>query len=208
MNNYEALNEKQKIQFKKSLNRLFSVGFINKKDKNVENDYYFIHSNLLAYKEFLNCFDYDIIIDEVNGVLQLINIKGDGKRSLKLYESIVILLLRILYDEKKRELSLTSQVMVTVEEINQKYLSLETREKNIDKTTLREALRTLKNIGIISILDKDTTKGDCRIIIYDSIALAIRINDIDEVSKIIYSYREKEVSDDEEISEDETDQLA
>ena len=50
--------------------------------------------------------------------------------NLKLYESIILLILRILYDEKKRELSISDEVIVNLGDIQDKYLSLQIRDKN------------------------------------------------------------------------------
>ena len=67
---------------------------------------------------FFSCFTADISgkpslailvgrleINEEYGVIQLTSPRGYNRMNLKLYDSIVLLILRILYDEKKRELS-------------------------------------------------------------------------------------------------------
>ena len=122
------------------------------------------------------------------GVIQLVNRENYNHLHLKLYDSIILLILRILYDEKKRELSLTD-VVVNIGDIQEKYLSLKIREKQIDKTTMNNALRLFRRYNLIGILDKDLLKEESRIILYDSILMAVRVEDIKRVSDMLALYR-------------------
>ena len=45
-----------------------------------------------------------------------------------------------LYDEKKRELSAIEEVIVNLGDIQDKFVSLNIRDRLIDKTTMRNAL--------------------------------------------------------------------
>lgn len=69
-------------------------------------------------------------------MIQLTNPQNYNRLNMKLYESIILLILRILYDEKRRELSVSDEVIVNLGDIQDKYLSLQIREKMIDKTTM------------------------------------------------------------------------
>ena len=48
----------------------------------------------------------------------------------------------------------------------------------IDDTTFRNAISTLKRLQIIEILDTSLTEEESRIIIFDSILMAVRVEDI------------------------------
>lgn len=48
----------------------------------------------------------------------------------------------------------------------------------IDKTTMRNALSLFRRFQLIETLDKDLTNEESRILIYDSILLAVRVDDI------------------------------
>ena len=76
---------------------------------------------------------FSVIVWKINeelGVIQLTNDYNYNRLNLKLYESVILLILRILYDEKKRELSVSDEVIVNLGDIQDKYLSLQIREKN------------------------------------------------------------------------------
>ena len=82
-----------------------------------------------------------------------------------------------------------TDVVVNIGDIQEKYLSLKIREKQIDKTTMNNALRLFKRYNLIALLDKDLTQEDSRIVIYDSILMAVRVEDIKRVSDMIALYR-------------------
>ena len=126
------------------------------------------------------------------------------KLNLKLYESIILLILRILYDEKKRELSISDEVIVNLGDIQDKYLSLQIRNKMIDKTTMRNALSVFRRFQLIEILDRDLANEESRILIYDSILMAVQIDDIKKAYEKVEIYRKGRQTD-EEADENEAD---
>ena len=65
----------------------------------------------------MGLFGYRLEINEEYGVIQLTNMSGTNRYNLKLYESIILLILRILFDEKKRELSVSDEVIVNLGDI-------------------------------------------------------------------------------------------
>lgn len=115
-----------------------------------------------------------------------------------------MLILRILYDEKRRELSVSDEVIVNVGDIHDIFLSLKIRDKMIDKTTFRNAISTLKRFQIIETLDSNLTDEDARIIIFDAILMAVRVEDIKTAYEKLEIYR-KGGKDSEEADESEAD---
>lgn len=97
------------------------------------------------------------------------NPQNYNRYNMRLFESVLLLILRILYDEKRRELSVSDEVIVNVGDIHEKFLSLKIRDKMIDKTTFRNAISTLKRFQIIETLDTNLTDEEARIIIFDAI---------------------------------------
>ena len=124
--------------------------------------------------------------------------------NLKLYESILLLILRILYDEKKRELSVSDEAIINLGDIQDKFLSLKIRDKMIDKTTMRNALALFRRMNLIETLDRDLTKEETRILIFNSILMAVRIEDINQAYEKLELYRKGNRSD-EETDENEAD---
>lgn len=185
---FEGMLQKEKDEFRRVCNKLMSTCFICRQNADTKSDYYFILRQKPVFARYLDVLGYTLEINEEYGVIQLVNRENYNHLHLKLYESIILLILRILYDEKKRELSL-SDVVINIGDIQEKYLSLKIRDKQIDKTTMNNALRLFKRYNLVAILDKDLLKEESRIVIYDSILMAVRVEDIKRASDMIALYR-------------------
>ena len=188
MDLFDGMLQKDKDEFRRVCNKLMSICFICKQNADTKSEYYFILRQKPVFERYLDILGYMLEINEEYGVIQLVNRENYNHVHLRLYDSIILLILRILYDEKKRELSLTD-VVVNIGDIQEKYLSLKIREKQIDKTTMNNALRLFKRYNLMALLDKDLTQEDSRIVIYDSILMAVRVEDIKRVSDMIALYR-------------------
>ncbi len=198
----EEFNIKSKENFKRVCNKLLSVCFICKKKEDTKSEYYFIESNLEALNEYLGLLGYKIEVNKVIGVAQLINEFNNNKATLKLIDSILLLILRILYHEKMEELSLAEEIMIQVSDIQEKFITLEFENRLIDKTKLLEGMKTLRKYNIIQNLDGNMALGDTRIIIYPSILMALRYDDITKIYEKLNTYKRKEVKEDEEVNGD------
>lgn len=188
MDLFEGMLQKDRDEFRRVCKKLMSICFICKQNADTKSEFYFIMRQRSVFERYLGVLGYTLEINEEYGVIQLVNRENYNHLHLKLYDSIILLILRILYDEKKRELSLTD-VVVNIGDIQEKYLSLKIREKQIDKTTMNNALRLFRRYNLIGILDKDLLKEESRIILYDSILMAVRVEDIKRVSDMLALYR-------------------
>jgi len=202
---FEGMSNKDRDQFRRVCSRLLSMCFICKKNESTRNDYFFIMRQRPVFEHYFDILGLSMEISEQYGVIQLVSRDGSAHVQLKLIDSLVLLILRILYDEKKRELSL-SDVVVNVGDIQEKYLSMKVRNKQIDKTSMNNALRTLKRYNVIDTLDRDLSQEDARILIYDSILMAVRVEDIQKVSELVDQYRkDRKEESDEDTAADQAD---
>ncbi len=202
MDLFEGMMQKDRDQFRRVCNKLMSMCFIVRRNETTKSEYYFILRMREVFARYL--LGYTLEINEEYGVIQLVNRENYNHLNLKLYDSIILLILRILYDEKKRELSLTD-VVVNLGDIQEKYLSLKIREKQIDKTTMNNALRLFRRFNLVELLDRDLLQEESRVVIYDSILMAVRVEDIKRVSDLISLYRKGEEKGNEEAQENPAD---
>ncbi|MCR4651242.1 MAG: DUF4194 domain-containing protein [Lachnospiraceae bacterium] len=204
MDYLEGMLQKEKAEFSRICNRLLSSCFLCKRNETTKPDYYFVIKHREKFSDYLSLMGYRLEINEGYGVIQLTNPMNYNRYNLKLFESIILLILRILYDEKRRELSVSDEVIVNVGDIHDKFLSLKIRDKMIDKTTMRNAISTLRRFQLIETLDRDLTNEDSRILIFDSILMAVRVEDIKKACEKLEIYRKGE-KESEEIDESEID---
>lgn len=200
----EGMLQRDKDEFTRICNRLLSNCFLCKRNETTRADYYFITKYKQEFTEYLSVLGYRLEINEEYGVVQLTNPQNYNRYNMKLFESIILLILRILYDEKRRELSISDEVIINMGDIHEKFMSLKIRDKMIDKTTLRNAISTMKRFQLVETLDRDLANEDARLIIYDSILMAVRVEDIKLAYEKLENYRKGGKSD-EEVDENEAD---
>ncbi len=200
----EGMLQKDKDEFKRLCNKLLSICFICKNNTNTKTEYYFVIKYREKFDEYLKVLGYRLEVNEEYGVIQLTNPQNYNHVNLKLYESIILLVLRILFDEKMRELSASDEVIVNLGDIQDKYLSLQIRDKLIDKTTMGNALRLFRRFGLVELLDKDLGNEESRVLIFDSILMAVRVEDIKQAYEKIEIYKRGKMTD-EEVNENEAD---
>ena len=199
---YDTLSSRDKEEFKRISNKLLSFCLICKQKEDTKKDYYFVENHKDAINEYFEPLGFELEVNKSIKAAQLINKFGNNKINLKLIESITLLILRILYQEKMQELSLSQFVTVEIEEIQSRFIALGFKDRLMDKTLLRQALSTLKKFNIIETLDRDMTLSDSRLIIYPTIQMIVRSENITSIYEKLDTYKRKGVKEDEEVNGD------
>ncbi len=196
----------QQEKFRQAANKLLNHCFVLKKKEDTRNDYLFVVQHKDAFSRYFDLLGYRIELNETHGVAGLSNLHGTGRLRLKKIESILLLILRLLYVEKRKQLSLTEEVILLSDEIQQKFslLKLENRPQ-LDKTTLRDTLRLLRRYNLVQPLDRDVTLADARILVYPSILFAVPNDNLNLVHAAIESKLEQYTTGGESADDEETD---
>lgn len=172
----------QKNKFRETANKLLNQCFVLKKKPETKKDYYFIKENKHDFDEYFDLLGYRILIDEENGVIGLDNIYKTGRLSFSKIESVLLLILRLMYLEQRKDISTFSEdVIVSMDDINQKYRMLEIKSKPVlDKNMENNFVSLFRRYNLIKNLDTDVNQADARIQIYPSILMAVRNEDINQ----------------------------
>ena len=179
----ELLGNVSKDRFRQTTNKLLNECFILKSMSDTAADYRLIMANKDVFEGILDLLGYDLVIRDDLGVITIDNPAGTGRVHFSKLESILCLILRLLYIEKMKEVSQINDVIVLLEEIYEKYSLLNIGR--LRKDLLLNALRSFKRVNLIQNLDRlDTGNIDIRIQIYPSIMLAITSLSLDEAYKI------------------------
>ena len=206
----DVLENVPKDKFRATANKLLNECFILKKNKDTISDYNFI----LNYRDyFISLFDvlgYELVIQEDQGVIGINNPAGTGRIHLKKIESMLLLILRLLYIEERKKISQTGDVVIIVDQVYDKYNMLRMQNK-LDKTTLRNSMGLFRRYHLIQNLDADMSNPDTRVILYPSILFAVANASLDDMYQAAKDKLEKygrggedraDSSDDEEVDED------
>ena len=186
---FEILNEStvQKDRFRNAANKLLNQCFLVKKKEDTKAEYMFVMQNKELFVPYFELLGYELQINEEQGVIGLVNTYGQGRLQLTKYESIMLLIYRLLYVEKRKQLGTYSEeVTVLVEEVREKYTMLNIKAKPmLDKSLERSIVSTFRKYNLIKNIETDVTQSDTRIIIYPSIILALPIDDINRYHQTI-----------------------
>ena len=167
-----AQSSSQKEKFAIAANRLLNQCFILKNKDDTKRDFYYIKDNFDLFCSYFDLLGYDIKINEDLGLVSSMNRNGTGRLQFTKAESIMFLILKLLYLEKRRDIaSYMGQAVASIQELRDKYAVLKT--KKLDKSTEKEAFMLFKRYNLIRNLSPDLSDGNTRIEIYPSILVAV-----------------------------------
>ena len=169
------------------LNNCFIIGNVD----STREKYYYVINHEEAFRQIFQPIGYTLVIHRNLRVVQLVNNHGTGRLSLRKYESIMLLIFRLMYVEKRESLSTSEdRVIVSVEEIKNEYEKLNLPRK-FDKGLLEDSLRNIKRYNLVQPLDK-LLDMDAKIQIYPSVMLAMPDTTItkayEQTSKLLMQY--------------------
>jgi hypothetical protein len=193
---YDEFNTGQKQLFAKTCLKLLQNSFIARDKEDNKEMYYFLLSFKSYFDQYFDVMDFEIVLDRELGAVQLIHREGNNLLRLKKEETLVLLILRILYHQHLMKTSINDNVVIRVDEIHQYYDSLELKKK-INKTDLIKILRIYRRLNLIEALG-DITKANTKIIIYPTVLLAINTQAINDVYNLIANMEERNEGDENE----------
>ncbi len=172
----------QKEKFRTAANKLLNQCFLLRRREDTKKEYVYVRQNRELFVPFFDLLGYELRINEDQGVIGIVNQFGTGRLALGKYESIFLLILRILYVEKRKELgTFSEEATVLMEEIREKYAMLRIKAKPmLDKGMERQMISLLRRYNLIQSLDGDVSRSDARIVVYPSILMAVTVEDIND----------------------------
>ena len=178
------------------LNNCFLMGTVD----TTREKYYYVINHEESFRQIFLPIGYTLVIHRNLRVVQLINNHGSGRIALRKYESIILLIFRLLYVEKRESLSTNEdRIYATVEEIKNEYEKLNLPRK-FDRAFLEDSIRNIKRYNLVQVADK-LVDMDAKIQIYPSVMLAMPDTDIskayDETVKLLSQYKNSEGEDEE-----------
>jgi len=178
--------------FKTALHILTSKTFIIRGIDKEQELYDFTIRNIALFETWFSCMDAILVRDESLGVIAF---RGSGNTRLRFSrdEICAVLVLRLLYEDKRLEVSLHKFPVMSVREFQDKYNAMTGEE--IKKTALIKVLSRLSSCKLISIESNDYADPEAIIQLYPSIPLSIDRTALDEAVSIL---GKQEVADEEE----------
>lgn len=188
--NFLDLKEAEKTTFSRIVNKLLQVNLLTKRKIADANDYRFI----LAFKEIFEAFfllmDFSLNIKREDEVVYITNDSLYNHLRLKKEESVLLLVLRILYQRKKDYVTLDEDVEIFLHEIHSELMRIGYLDnKRITKDKLKPTLSFLRSYNLIDYIDRGL-HDDARIKIYPTIIYVTNLESIKEVVDKLDGYME------------------
>lgn len=191
--NYKDFKEGEKNNFSRITNKLLQVNYITRRKVTDSNDYRFILAYEETFKAFFALIDFSLNIHREDEVLYIKNEERFNHISLRKTESVLILVLRIIFQRKQDVVTLDEDVEVFLYEIHDELSRIGFLDnKRITKQSLEESIKFLRGYNIIDYIDRGL-HDDARIKIYPTILYLTNLDGIKEVIDRLDSYVEPDI---------------
>ncbi|GHU62481.1 hypothetical protein FACS189445_5500 [Spirochaetia bacterium] len=171
------LSNDEAESFKTALHTLLSRTFIIRGIDREKELYDFTIRNIALFDAWFSCMDAVLVRDESLGVISFRG-AGDTRLRLNLDETCAVLVFRQLYEDKKREISLTAFPVITIADFQRKFNAMTGGE--IKKTSLINVLHRLSGCKLVAVDSPDFADGEGLIRLYPSIPFSLDREGIDE----------------------------
>jgi len=196
--------EKSRRDVPRIVNRLLGQTFLYQDVETDKDDYYFVYRHRSVFNGLLELAGFSLLHDDYHRIFQAVSDFSYCRARYKLDESLMIVILRKLYEEKIEHLSLANDPVVTIGEVREEYRTITGKERDLGIIQYEALLRRLRSIGLIDTLDGrsiDVRDSESRLRLRGSVKLILPIQSADELEAWLRKYRVG--GDDSENNEDE-----
>ena len=203
LNHLTSLPEKSHRDLPRVINRLLGQVFLYQDKDDDKDDYYFIHRHRAACETALELAGFNLLHDDYHRIFQAVSDYSYCRARYKLDETLMILVLRKLYEERTERLSLAHDPVVTIGEVREEYRTITGKERDLGMVQYETLLRRLRTIGLLDTLDGrtiDVRDAEARLRLRGSIRMILPIQTVDELDAWLRKYRSTEAEEDPEQS--------
>ncbi|MBN2499315.1 MAG: DUF4194 domain-containing protein [Anaerolineales bacterium] len=200
-----GLSEKARREVPRVINRLLGQTFLHQDLEADKDDYYFVHRHRDLFESMLKLSGFSLLHDDYHRIFQVVSEYSYSRARYKLDHTLMIVVLRKLYEERVEHLSLANDPVVTIGEVREEYRTITGKERILGITQYKTILNRLKAMGLIELLDGrsiDVRDGEARLQLRGSIRMILPIQSADEMEAWLRKYRTEQPEDHEEEEDD------
>lgn len=187
-----GMTESDRDQFRKTATLLLTESFLIRSFDRHEKSYRFCLKNFKILEEYFSLAGWGLKKDENAGVIAI-----DGppaaRVNLNLEETLSLLIFRLLYEEKSREMTLHGERTVLQQDFVERYRAM--TDRNFTKTSLISVLRRLQALRLVRALG-DEGDPETQIILFPSLPVALDGVSVDEMHERIEMFRKSDGAED------------
>lgn len=173
---FEEMSEKETKEFSRICNMLLSVTYILRDgaDGRISKEYHFIDSHFELFSDYLELTGWKIYKDIQYGIIYVRNVDGLNKLTLNKLTTVMLVAIRIIYEESRIKASNTSNVCITVGSLFDKIVNeFSMYSKKPPQKEIKESFRILEAHNLIKRLDDSFDDIECRFVILPSVLIAV-----------------------------------
>jgi hypothetical protein len=198
---YDRLTYREKEQFSMSINLLLSSNFMlrdiysdQEGATKMNRDYSFVERHQDLVREYLDFSGWNLDIDSRYGVAWVSNRYEITKEKFNKQTTVFLLLLRLIYDEAREELSLKREIVTTVGEITRKMLTIGAYPKKPSDQDISKSLHLLARYNVIDKLGGRWADAETRLMIYPTVLFLMSETKVRELEDLI-NLKEEEIDE-------------
>lgn len=201
---YEQMTQREKDEFARICNKLMSATYILRDgaDKFVSREYRFIENEFEFFSDYLSLSGWKLYRDIQYGIIYVRNVEEYNKLSLNKLTTVMIMTMRIIYEDMRIQASNTNDVCVTVGELFGKIVTeFSIYSKKPPQKDIKEAFRVLENHNVVRRLDESYDDIECRFVVLPSILIAVPNDKCKSICEMLKAEEEKNEETDEITSD-------
>lgn len=186
-----GLTEKARRDVPRVINRLLGQTFLYQDVDGDKDDYYFVHRHRPVFESLLQISGFSLLHDDYHRIFQVVSEFSYSRARYRLDQSLMILVLRKLYDEKVERLSLANDPVVTLAEVREEYRTITGKERVLGVTQYKDLLTRLRAMGLIETLDGrtiDVREGEARLRLRGSVRMILPVQTAGEMEAWLRKY--------------------
>jgi hypothetical protein len=187
-----ALPEKTRREVPRVMNRLLGGTFLYQDDEADKEDYYLLHRHRAVFAALLAVAGFTLLHDDYHRIFQVVSDFGYCRQRYKLDESLMIVVLRKLYEEQAEQLSLATDPVVTIGEVREEYRTVTGKERDLGVVQYETIMRRLRRLGLIEPLDGrslDVRDSEARLRLRGSVKMILPVQTAEEMEAWLRKYR-------------------
>ena len=171
---FAELSELEQGKVREAIIRLMEVNLLVKeKDRDT---YATIRRHRVVLESYFHFLGWELTVDERHECVFLLIPDGRLRKRLDRDHTIWLLVLRLLYEEKRQGLSLSEYPMITLYEIRSKYATF--RLNFVNKTTLDKLIQYTAQSQLIDTMDEDNRSDDARFKLFHTWMYLIQMDEL------------------------------
>jgi hypothetical protein len=201
-----GLPDKAKRDLPRVVNRLLGQTFLYQDIDADKDDYYFVHRYRDVIEALLQLAGFSLKHDDYHRIFQVVSDFSYCRAHYRLDETLMIVVLRKLYEERVERLSLATDPVVTLGEVREEYRTITGKPRDLGVTQYETLLRRLRSMGLIDTLDGKTInvhRAEARLRLRGSIRLILPVQSADDMEAWLRKYQAVDSNVDDNVEENE-----